>query len=171
MQSELDALTQLPNRYRLNEVCEKLFRKALMNHLTFGILILDVDYFKEYNDYHGHLEGDQCICKVAKTIKECAKGLFCSRFGGDEFFIVSINKQEDELYEIAQTIQTRVQEMQMEHPKGLEFEYVTVSQGICVEIPQSGQTFADFTHAADMALYRGKDSTRNSIFVGSLDFQ
>ncbi len=171
LQSELDALTQLPNRYRLNEVGEKLFRKALMDHLTFGILILDIDYFKEYNDFYGHLKGDDCICRVAKTIKECSKGLFCSRFGGDEFFIISINQQEEDLYQIAKSIKSKVMELQIKHQEGIEFEYVTVSQGICVDIPESGQTFADFTHAADMALYRGKSSTRNSIFFGNLDFQ
>jgi diguanylate cyclase (GGDEF)-like protein len=169
--SELDALTKLPNRYRLNEVCEQWFKKATFEHLLFGIIILDIDYFKEFNDFNGHLEGDHCIREVANVIKQCSIGLFSSRFGGDEFFVISIDKKEEELYQIAEEIQKKVIELNLEQPNSVEYRCVTVSQGICVGIPKVGQTYSDFIHSADNALYRGKEATRNSIIVENLDFQ
>lgn len=167
---EFDALTKLPNRYRLNEVCEEYFKRAIYEHTTFGILIIDIDYFKEYNDFHGHLEGDYCIKKIAEVIAKSSQGLFCSRFGGDEFFVVSFGKTEDEIYLIAKEIKNRVIELHLKQPDELDNQFVTVSQGICVGIPKLGHTYSDFVHSADMALYRGKNK-RNSIFKENPDFQ
>lgn len=170
-QSEIDQLTNLPNRSCLNEKTEKYFKKAAYDGTTFGILILDIDNYKEYNDYHGHLEGDRCIRKVADVIRENTKGLFCARFGGDEFFVVIRKMQEEEVLQIAQVIKNKVLELQMEQPENVQNRYVTISQGICVGIPKAGQTYSDYIHSADMALYRGKNSTRNSIFVQNINSQ
>lgn len=170
-QTELDELTSLPNRYRMNEVCDELFQKAFFDQTNFGILILDIDYFKEYNDYHGHLEGDQCIRMVADCIQKNSQNLFCSRFGGDEFFLVAQNVSQEKLYEVAMAIQSSVMEKKFLLPENTGCRYVTVSQGICVGVPRAGQTYSDFVHAADMALYRGKKGNRNAIFIGDVNSQ
>ena len=169
LQKELDALTTLPNRYRMNEVCDDLFQKALLAGETFGVLILDIDFFKEYNDYHGHLEGDNCIKMVANCIRRNAQNLFCSRFGGDEFFLIGHRITQEKIFEVAKDIQESVVAQQYRQPVEVGYPYVTVSQGICVGIPKEGQTYSDYIHAADMALYRGKNESRNAIFLGNLD--
>lgn len=166
--SEHDVLTGLANRYLLNEYCEQLFEENRRVKSEFGIIVIDIDYFKIYNDFYGHLEGDVCIKGIAEVIQRFSHGQFCSRFGGDEFFVITSGLAEEVLYQMSEEIREGVLSLKLRQPEEVAMRYVTVSQGICSAIPIKDQTYSDFIHAADMALYRGKKAERNAIFLGNL---
>ena len=166
--SEHDALTKLANRYSLIEYSERKVKVALKNQVTLGIDVIDVDYFKQYNDYYGHLGGDHCLLEVAEAMKKVAGDHFLARFGGDEFFIVTIGITKEELHQIAEELQHLLWQKQIQQAQGQPYQYVTVSQGIVCQIPTEGQTISDFIHCADLALYKGKKCNKNSIYIGQL---
>lgn len=165
---EHDELTMLPNRYLLNEYCEEQFQKALKQKKKLGVVIVDVDNFKEFNDYYGHLGGDKCLREVADSILECCENQFCARFGGDEFFIVTYDMDQNEIFAMSEKIRKSVEEKEMIQPEGVIPRIVSVSQGIVVAIPSEEQAFIDFWNAADVALYQGKKNSKNIISIGNL---
>lgn len=160
--SEYDELTGLANRYSMNKYCEQMFEEACDNNLKFGVIIVDIDYFKEYNDTYGHIEGDHCICSVAHMIKKSAENLLTARFGGDEFLVMGLNEEDDFMQETANRIREGIRELQIEHAGSKISNFVTVSQGIVNSIPSNTDTVYDYIHMADIALYKIKKSKRNS---------
>ena len=88
--AETDALTCLPNRYAINRKLEETFHRAVTSRSALGIGVVDIDAFKQYNDTHGHKEGDRCLCAVADAVRRFSekKKLFCARYGGDEFLLI-----------------------------------------------------------------------------------
>lgn len=166
--SEHDPLTNLANRSCLNDYLEKSFKKAMEKQYTIGIDVLDVDYFKQYNDKFGHLFGDQCLIQIADTMREVAQDYFLARFGGDEFFIVFINTNTDKIVEVANQLKDTLYARGISQSEETPYQCITISQGLVNEIPKSGQTVSDFIHCADMALYRGKKLTKNAIFLGEI---
>ena len=90
--SETDALTRLANRFRLNDYLDQVFEKALSEQTPLAMEILDIDYFKQYNDNYGHQAGDECIKRIAKQLELMQNDMiFCARYGGDEFIILYQN--------------------------------------------------------------------------------
>lgn len=166
--SEHDALTKLANRYCLNEYLEKNFKKAREKGYTIGIDVLDVDYFKQYNDTFGHLFGDQCLVEIADTMREVAPDYFLARFGGDEFFIVFLNADTARVLEIANRLKEVLISKAISQAQEIPYQCLTISQGLVNAVPKMGQTVSDFIHCADMALYKGKKLTKNSIFLGEI---
>lgn len=166
--SEHDALTKLANRYCLNEYLEKNFKKAREKGVTIGVDVLDVDYFKQYNDTFGHLFGDQCLVQIADTMREVAPDYFLARFGGDEFFIVFLNADTAKVLEIANQLKEALISKDISQAQEIPYQCLTISQGLVNAVPKMGQTVSDFIHCADMALYKGKKLTKNSIFLGEI---
>ncbi len=164
--SEHDPLTGLYNRYVLNRESDKWWKKAVAKGSTVGAIVMDIDYFKQYNDTYGHLEGDACIKRVSEIISDSVgnKGTVV-RYGGDEFFILVHGMKTKEVIEIAKEINARLLEEKIPHEKSLVSCYVTVSQGIANGTPDEGESMLDLTHLADNALYRAKEKKRSSIGV------
>ncbi len=167
-QAEKDPLTQLANRYCLNEYCEKHFRLALEKGHSIGVDVLDIDYFKQYNDTFGHLHGDQCLIQVADALREAAGEYFIARFGGDEFFIVFYDISTKQILEVAKNLQIALKKRCIHQVDGLPYDWLTVSQGIVNVVPKAGQTMSDLIHSADNALYKGKSQARNTISLDKL---
>lgn len=167
-QSEHDELTELPNRYLLNEYTKDYFNKAYKEKKNFGVIIIDVDHFKEYNDYYGHLGGDECLKVVADTLRKCCKEHFCARFGGDEFFIITYNIAEKDLFKIAIDIKNSVEKIELCQQDKIKNDTFSVSQGIAVGVPLEEHTFLDFWKAADVALFEGKRNGKNCISTGKV---
>ncbi len=167
--SETDALTGLANRYRLTEYFDQTLETCRQNGELLAVEILDVDYFKEYNDNYGHQAGDECIQAIASLLKEMEdKNVFCARYGGDEFIIIYNGLDASEVQHRAEQLQQDVVGLQRKHEHSKCSSVVTISQGICQDIPEVGNKSWDFLHVADEMLYRGKKTARNSIFVGDL---
>ncbi len=165
-QSEHDALTGLYNRYALNRECERLCRIAREKDETIGIIVMDIDYFKQYNDTYGHLTGDTGICEVSNTIsKAVGDSGMVARYGGDEFFVLTYGFTTERMVELAKHINALLREKELKHEKSLVSRYVTVSQGIANGVPEPGQTVMELIHLADTALYHAKEAKRSSIGV------
>ncbi|MGN0506595.1 MAG: diguanylate cyclase domain-containing protein [Lachnospiraceae bacterium] len=164
--SEHDALTGLYNRYALNVECEKWYHEAKAKQTTLGMIVLDVDYFKQFNDTYGHLEGDNCLKCVSDVLREAvgSDGMIV-RYGGDEFFVLLRGKTEEEVLELAENINICMRKRKYQHRASLVSDYVTLSQGIVNAVPEEIQTIPDFIHLADNALYKAKEARRGSIGV------
>ena len=169
-QSETDDLTGMANRRKLNVEADEIFKKALEKRHSFAIEILDVDYFKEYNDNYGHQAGDKCLIKIADCIKQVAgeHGGFCARYGGDEFIIIydETSREEAECY--AQQLKNKVMECDIEHRYSKAMPIVTISQGIFCDVPVAENKVWDFLHIADDMLYSIKKQCRNSYCIADV---
>lgn len=167
--SETDALTGLHNRFGFNEYSEIAFQKALDKESSFGVELLDLDGFKGYNDALGHQKGDECLQKVASVIKSMEEfGAYTARYGGDEFILIYENKTKEEIVEYAAELRKRVMDLNIiyDGPKGMKM--VTISQGICWDVPVKGNRVWDYLHTADDMLYRVKQRKRNNFCIGNL---
>lgn len=167
--SETDPLTHLANRFRLNDYSEVAVERARTAARAIGVEILDIDYFKEYNDNYGHQAGDACIETIAEELKRMQSSrIFCARYGGDEFIIIYENMTEQEVLEAAERLRERILQRKMEHIYSRALPVVTISQGICYDVPTEENRSWDFLHAADMMLYHVKEESRNDISIGGL---
>lgn len=167
--SETDALTGLSNRFRLNDHVEEIFQKMFYSGTPLAVEILDIDYFKQYNDNYGHQAGDQCICALADELKKMQSDkILCARYGGDEFVIVYQDMDSDEVYAQAEDLRQRILSLQIEHKFSKALPVVSISQGICWDVPMEATKTWDYLHMADIMLYEVKKKSRNSICMGSL---
>ena len=156
-QINTDALTALPNRNAINKMLSEKFEEALQNRTMFGIGILDVDDFKNYNDVYGHQAGDECLKLVAEILLPYNDDphLFCARYGGDEFLVGYFGLTDEEILKIATEMWQTVKK-QTRKPNSRAKRPVNISQGIYNEVPEEGQHFWDYLPLADEELYRVK---------------
>lgn len=167
--SETDALTGLSNRFRLNDYSEEAFQRALENGTSLAVEILDMDNFKGYNDFYGHQRGDECIQLVATAVKSMEEfGAFTARYGGDEFVLIYEGKTKEDMVEYAAELRKRVMALGIEHRVSKISNIMTISQGICWDIPVEGNRMWDYLHASDDMLYRVKQRKRNNFCIGNL---
>lgn len=152
-----DALTGTANRRSM----ENFLDDALLQAEPFSLLMLDVDYFKRYNDHYGHQAGDECLAKVADLMKRSVRtpADLVARYGGEEFVIVLPASSLNEAAQVAERIQTNLHETSLPHATSEVSEMVTVSMGITLS--KSGDSTAGIIARADEALYRAKQQGRN----------
>ena len=157
VQVKTDPLTGLPNRLMFNRMTEDSFERMWHENQSFGLEILDVDQFKEYNDTYGHQAGDVCLKRVAREIERLAgeENLQCARYGGDEFIVIYENRTDEEILRIAGKLEERIESLRIRHGGKKPGLYVTVSQGICNDKPYENEKVKswDFLTEADNALY------------------
>lgn len=162
-----DALTDLPNRYRLNEIMDEAFEKAFNSKENLGVEILDIDYFKQYNDTFGHLAGDDVLKSVAACLMEVAgesSAIHVARYGGDEFVIIYEGFSDAEVMEYSNEIRARVNRLKISNPGALnDNKFISVSQGIRNSVPHDKNKVWDYFYAADNALYQVKKSVKGEI--------
>ena len=165
LKSEHDALTSLPNRYLLREYCEEQFSFTMEQGYNFGVALLDMDSFKEYNDFWGHLEGDTCITKVSTLIKKLSTSYFCARYGGDEFILIFVNKRSSEIQDMIDELSNELRMLRIKHAPSISSPYMTLSYGLVNAIPQKDADYHDFIHKADIELYKNKTKKKETIFT------
>lgn len=170
VKSETDPLTQLSNRARLNTVSEEIFRQCKYDRTPLVVEILDIDDFKGFNDSMGHQQGDECLVQVAQAIKsmETEHGAFAARYGGDEFILIYQNITKDEAISYAAELRQKVMDLKIPYPNSKVADVVTITQGLCWDVPVSSNRMWDYLHAADDMLYRTKQKQRNNYCVGNL---
>ena len=163
IKSETDQLTGLSNRFGLNRRAEEIFERCFKQGLPLTVGIMDIDYFKPYNDHYGHTAGDECIIMLADILREVEEkeNICCARFGGDEFVVVCESFTPQRITKMAGEIMERVRERHMPHAYSDAADYVTISQGFCIGVPLPKQRFNDFIYLADGALYDVKNRTKN----------
>ncbi len=169
--SETDPLTGMYNRFRLNRYGDVAFRRGLKNHTGIAVEILDIDFFKEYNDNYGHQAGDRVIQYIADCIRKLQKdhNIFAARYGGDEFVLIYENYTEQEVFALAKELKQIINKGHIVHEYSrTSSKFVTISQGVYWGIPEEDGSVWHFLHEADGLLYKVKTKTRNSIMVGHL---
>ena len=128
---------------------------------------MDLDNFKAFNDTYGHLKGDECLRKVASTLRQTLKrsGDFTARYGGEEFAVVLHNTDDVGAAIIAEELRASIESAGIVHVNSLCADYVTVSLGVVTRLPEQAETPDDLILAADRALYRSKHEGRNRVSV------
>ena len=129
--------------------------------------MIDIGFFKKYNDSLGHLEGDKALIAVAHCLKNNVKREtdFVARFGGEEFVCVLPFIEKDEALGFAKTLVQSVEDMKISHPMGSHSKYVTISAGMAIAVPNDNNSYTQLLDEADKALYSAKESGRNRIVM------
>ena len=165
--SVTDELTKLYNKREFNKIFERSIEQAKRFHNPFSMIILDIDYFKQYNDTYGHLQGDIAIAEVARVIRESCKRStdIGFRLGGEEFGILFTANNLDDAINFAQKIRREILSLEIEHETSLVSPYLTVSMGLFFKDDLYGFSKDDIYQRCDDALYFAKDYGRNQVFV------
>lgn len=164
-----DELTGLANRTYLHEYLTSNFEQAYGEQEIMGVELMDIDFFKEYNDYYGHLAGDQCLKAVAGVLrKQQVPGkVFCARYGGDEFMVLYTGMTAEKIRRVSEDILREVRKLKMPHERSNCSKYVSVSQGVFARIPVGNNREWDFTSRADDLLYKAKNCGRDAICLST----
>ncbi|HCQ9884213.1 TPA: GGDEF domain-containing protein [Acinetobacter baumannii] len=161
--SQQDALTGLANRRYLDETLDNEWRRALRHETPLTIMMVDIDFFKLYNDSLGHLKGDQCLKDIATAISSIAarSGDLVARYGGEEFLLLfpMTNVQQAKIQ--AERLMNAIKKIAIVHPCSRVSPYVTISVGVATTIPRLNDSISAFVSRADHALYQAKTNGRN----------
>ena len=159
-----DVLTGIYNRRYLDETMKRNIKGLSRSGGCISIMMMDVDFFKKYNDTYGHSEGDECLKAVAKTIANSITRAddYASRYGGEEFVVVLPNTEESGARVIANRILENIRALNIPHEKNEATRCVTISIGLTtIPLVDYIHTSEDYIKRADEALYQSKNSGRN----------
>ncbi len=161
--SYVDGLTSLANRRRFNEFLEAEWNRAVRSGSPLSLIILDIDFFKQFNDHYGHSAGDECLVNVARALSNCIKrsGDLVARFGGEEFAVVLPDTDFSGAKCTAEQIQTSTRDLAIAHEYSHIAPHITVSSGIASCVPAEKNTHMELLEAADKQLYAAKEAGRN----------
>jgi diguanylate cyclase (GGDEF)-like protein len=164
-----DALTGLANRRRFSEFLDQEWHRAVRDQTSVALLMLDVDFFKRFNDTRGHQAGDECLRRVAAVIGGRVKRSsdLAARYGGEEFAVVLSGAEEAGALSVAHWIRREIEAQQIPHGGSSVSDHVTVSIGVAVVTPGAGTPPESLTAAADAALYRAKELGRNAVIAAA----
>lgn len=162
--SEIDGLTKVPNRRRFESVYEQMFEIAMVQKQPLHVLMMDIDYFKVYNDHYGHLKGDEVLIAVAQKLNQAFKfnGRLFARYGGEEFVAVLGEMSREEAEILAQELRISISNLGIFHelsPTG----FLTISIGMATMVPSKEGDMRRLLHQADACLYRSKNNGRNRV--------
>jgi len=163
--STMDGLTGIPNRRRFDEVIDLEWRRARRNQTPLSLLMMDIDYFKAYNDHYGHIAGDDCLVIVAKAIASVIRrpADFVARYGGEEFVVLLPETDNSGAAQMATRVQEKMKMLAIPHEYSPVSNYVTLSIGVATTIPSDTQAPSDLIKQADELLYKAKNNGRNQI--------
>lgn len=169
--AQVDALTQLYNRRYFEHEMEKEWKKARRESQSLALLVVDIDYFKLYNDTYGHAAGDECLRHVARLLSKTLHrpGDVLSRIGGEEFVALLPGIEAEGAMTVAKTMQALLQQAQLIHATSPVSDFVTISIGVALTTPEGDETSLGLFQAADKALYKAKSKGRNHIVTGEIE--
>ncbi|MEL7557851.1 diguanylate cyclase [Stutzerimonas chloritidismutans] len=159
----VDGLTGITNRRGFDERFEAARAHARREQRPLSLLMIDIDYFKKYNDLYGHQQGDQCLRDVAQAIKAavCRPHDQACRFGGEEFAVLLPDTDEAGALKVAQKLHAAIAQLSIEHHASDAAKIVTLSIGAAVRLPSSTASLEQHLKWADEQLYRAKNEGRN----------
>lgn len=164
-----DELTGIPNRRYINYHLNKIWEESLLYDQVIAIFIIDIDFFKKYNDYWGHLKGDECLIKVANCLKDIQvrrKDIF-GRYGGEEFIYCVRNINYGQALELGNLIRNEVEKLRLKYSVDNKSAGVTVSVGGAIGKSLNFNSVSNVIQIADKELYKAKDMGRNITFINS----
>ena len=161
----IDPLTKLANRHMFSGAIEKDWKRCLRDKSDISIIMIDVDYFKLFNDQYGHQAGDNALLEVADVIRECLQRSsdLAARYGGEEFLIVLPNTNIAGANNVALKIAKTLGERKIPAADGATYPFLSVSCGVSVCRPTSQTGWEELIKAADAALYSAKSNGRNQV--------
>lgn len=159
-----DSLTGLHNRRYFDEFLEREFKRAQRAGTGLALIMVDIDYFKAYNDRFGHQAGDEALRQVAAALALVTQRSndLAARYGGEEFAIVLPDTSQAGTLAIAESLRQKVEALRIFHPDS-PFGVVTISEGVAVQYPKPREQANQLIEAADMALYHSKRAGRNRV--------
>lgn len=165
--SMYDGLTNIRNRRFFDETFEKTFSEIKRDKKSLAVLMIDIDFFKPYNDNYGHGQGDETLRKVAKALEKTIKrpSDFVARYGGEEFVILLKDINKDGVEAVANNLLNAVRELKITHEFSKIENYVTISIGASFYNSNSDITKLELLLKADETLYNVKNSGRNNFAI------
>lgn len=163
----LDELTQIANRRHFDYYLAQEWKRLARDRCPLSLIMADIDHFKQFNDWWGHLAGDRCLQQVARTIANTIKrpADLAARYGGEEFAILLPNTDLNGALQVAEAVRLAVEELIItdvpQHPR----QRLTLSLGIATMIPSPNESFQRLVAVADRALYKAKAEGRNRVCV------
>lgn len=163
--AENDPLLGIPNRRLLDETLHNEWRRMSRQGEPLSVLMIDVDLFKNYNDYYGHQAGDECLKRVSNAICHVVNrpADFVARYGGEEFVVLLPATEASGAKQIAEAIQAALKQIHIPHATSDVAEHVTLSIGISCVTPSPTEHVDSLVADADQAMYRAKKAGRNRI--------
>jgi diguanylate cyclase (GGDEF)-like protein len=164
--STTDGLTGLANRRRFDVVLVSELRRAIRSEKHLALIMLDVDFFKKYNDCYGHQAGDECLRTVARALQAgCHRaGDLVARYGGEEFVLIAADTDMAGASVLAESLRLGVEELRLPHSES-GFGHITISVGVAAVLAGADQTTDRLLQMADRAMYRAKSLGRNRVAV------
>jgi diguanylate cyclase (GGDEF)-like protein len=166
----IDALTNIYNRRYFDENLNRLLKTLSRSGGTLSLMMIDIDYFKKYNDTYGHSAGDDCLKTVADILSKNVPRSddFVARYGGEEFAIVLPNTDEKGAHIVADRLLGSIRERNIPHEQSDVADHVTISIGVITSMVDRNHTAENFIMEADKMLYKSKQGGRNRYSVNHL---
>jgi len=163
--STTDGLTELPNRRRFDDFLNREWRRSMRDQSLLSLILMDIDFFKEFNDHYGHLAGDDCLRQAANVLSEIVRrpGDLVARYGGEEFACILPSTDLRGALAIANTVRNRLEQAAIPHYYSSVADHVTLSFGVATLVPETGQTPSLLIQLADDLLYSAKQNGRDRI--------
>ncbi|OYX27616.1 MAG: hypothetical protein B7Z03_13480 [Hydrogenophilales bacterium 32-62-9] len=160
-----DGLTGVANRRMFDSILEMEWAQARRNNQPLSLLMLDIDYFKQYNDHYGHMQGDNCLRQMGQILTSAATRSrdFVARFGGEEFVLVLPETDEASAAKIAERCRNLLFKEQIPHANSPTSQILSVSIGVGTIVPAHGDDPIAFIDKVDKRLYLAKQNGRNCI--------
>ena len=167
----VDELTEIYNRRYFDIVLDEEWKRSMREYTSISLLMLDIDYFKAFNDSYGHQKGDECLRQVSQVITSQIKRAsdFCARYGGEEFVIVLPNTTAEHARLMAERIRRAVEDARIRAGTDSVSLWVTVSIGVATTTAEFEQPSSILVKAADNCLYQSKRNGRNRVSEAILD--
>lgn len=162
-----DGLTKIHNRRYFDEVLAVEWKRTKREKSPLSLIMLDIDFFKKYNDTYGHQAGDESLIKVAKALTKSLRrpADMVARYGGEEFVIVLPNVELEDAVKLSEKIRAKIEDLEIEHKLSSINKFLTMSLGVVSIIPSLDSTPEELLNRADKALYNAKIRGRNCVNV------
>lgn len=163
--SAQDGLTGIANRRSFDEFLEREWKLGAREKKTLSLVLIDIDYFKRYNDSYGHQAGDDCLRQVANTLRDAVRRPtdLVARYGGEEFAVILPDTPNKGAQIVAENLRTAITDLRLRHEASDAGEFVSISLGVATAHPVYGASPEPVIGAADQALYQAKEGGRNQV--------
>ncbi|MHA3103222.1 GGDEF domain-containing protein [Acinetobacter sp. ANC 3791] len=170
--SQMDALTGLANRRYLDEILQNEWERAIRYTKPITAMMIDIDYFKFYNDALGHVQGDDCLKRIAFMLNSSTSNqqdVLVARYGGEEFLLIFPQTNEQQAKQWAEQLLKNMHQLALPHPSSPISSYVTLSIGVATIIPSYSESISEFVTSADHALYLAKHRGRDQYQIAEYE--